>query len=44
MYRTDTVYQRNFSIAILIRKILYSFNIVYLQEVLTAQMVVFCLT
>lgn len=30
-YRSDTVYQRNFAIAFLIRKILYSFNMVYLQ-------------
>lgn len=30
-YRTDSIYQRNYAIAILIRKILYAFNMVYLQ-------------
>lgn len=44
LYNHDTVYQRNFSIAVLIRKIVYSFNMVYMQEALIAQMVVIILT
>jgi|JI6StandDraft_1071083.scaffolds.fasta_scaffold01120_9 hypothetical protein len=44
LYNQDTVYQRNFSIAVLIRKIIYSFNMVYMQEALIAQMVTIILT
>jgi hypothetical protein len=44
LYNTDTIYQRNFSIVILIRKIIYSFNMVYMQEIPIPQMVVFILT
>lgn len=44
LYNHESVYQRNYSIAVLIRKIVYSFSMVYLQEVQIAQMVIIIMT